>query len=165
MSDAVPHIPVPGVPRARRTAHVVAITVVALLPVAVGAFHIFVRPIVMPSEEEATRIATENSVTIATEEGTTTQPNSLDWARRSYARTATLGLVGLCCVGASLVLGLLNVRHVKSFAFAEGLAATAGYIATGDAIGGCVAPFMFPLVFWPLILMGKGIGALVRRDY
>lgn len=137
------------------------ITTVALLPAAIGLFHLFVYRLVpfsgayqvaQPSGSEDTQAAPVSSPSV--------RPEPPGVARARHAIATTLPLVFGSCIVACLVLGLLGVSHALAFAFLQGFISTAAFMIS-QGQGAFLGPIMFTAMFWILIVVGTMIRGAV----
>lgn len=131
--------------------------VVALLPGLIGAFHLFVCPLVPPRTDEPTTQAVNDT----SDDRPSTEPVEVTEdprVRRARQRIEdTLPLVFLSCSAACVVLGLLNVRHALWFAFLEACITTLA-LTVSRPQGACMGALVLPFIpFWPLIGVGRAI--------
>lgn len=138
-------------------ARIGVIAVIALLPAAIGLFHLFVHPLVpFPAQRYAAQSSPQADSAPATAPYVSARPVGL--ARAEHALATLYTLVFWSCTATCLALGLLGVPHAIAFALLQACVTTLAYMIS-DGQGAFVGPIVWTFLFWPLIGIGKLIQA------
>jgi len=152
-------IPLPHHGLRIRMIRAAVVLAVALMPAAIGMFHVSVHPLLpYPQPTDSVGPATQRF-----EQSPHVRQETQAYLRAKHRVTTVFVPVFVAAMAACVGLGLLGVARPLGWAFLEACISTMAHLVS-DGQGACFGPAIWTLVpFWPLIGLGKGIRAIIKR--